>query len=46
MSVVVEIHNRIQIGFALGFSYYPPDEEAIYSELIVYIGLLSVHFKK
>ncbi len=44
--MVIEIQNRIQIGFALGFSYYGPDEVADYSELIIYLGLLSIHFKK
>ena len=42
----IEIQNRIQIVFALGFSYYGPEEVADYHELILYLGLISVHFKK
>ena len=45
-SMVIEIQNRIQIGFALGFSYYSSEEIANYNELILYFGLLSIHFKK
>lgn len=45
-SMVIEIQNRIQIGFALGFSYYSAEEVANYNELILYFGLLSIHFKK
>ena len=44
--MVIEIQNRVQIGFALGFSYYGPEETASYYEFILYLGLLSVHFKK
>tara|TARA_Y100001938_G_C7799349_1_gene286367 strand:- start:201 stop:335 length:135 start_codon:yes stop_codon:yes gene_type:complete len=38
----VEIHNRLAIGFALGWSYYSRDEEYNYSEVNIYLGLISI----
>ena len=38
----VELHNRLRIGFALGWSYYKKDEAHNYSEITIYIGLISL----
>jgi len=43
MSIIIE--NRLTVGFALGFAYYSPDEEHDYSELTLFLGLISVIFK-
>ena len=43
--MLIEIQNRIQVGFAVGFSYYGADEYAEYNELILFIGLISIHIK-
>jgi len=37
----LEIHNRIKIGFALGWSYFGRDREFDYSEVNIYFGLIS-----
>ena len=37
--------NRLRIGFAMGWSYYSKDEDHDWSELIVYIGLISITLK-
>jgi hypothetical protein len=41
----LEIHNRISIGFALGFAYYGRDEEHDWSEITLYLGLISIVIK-
>ena len=41
----LEIHNRINIGFALGWSYYGKDEEHDWVELSIYLGLISIIIK-
>ena len=41
----IEIQNRIKIGFCLGFAYFSSDEQYDYSEFILYLGLISVHYK-
>jgi len=38
----IEIHNRLKIGFALGWSYYSKDREYDYSEVTIYLGLISI----
>jgi len=38
----IEIHNRIKIGFALGWAYYSRDDEYDYSELTFFIGLIAI----
>ena len=38
----MEIHNRLKIGFALGWSYYSQDIEYNYSEVTIYLGLISI----
>ena len=38
----LEIHNRIRIGFALGWSYYGRDNDFSYSELNIYLGFLGL----
>tara|TARA_B100000085_G_scaffold163885_2_gene149025 strand:- start:3436 stop:3570 length:135 start_codon:yes stop_codon:yes gene_type:complete len=38
----LEIHNRLKIGFALGWSYYPKDRDFNYSEVTIYLGLISL----
>ena len=43
--MLIEIHNRLQVGFAVGFSYYGSDDEVEYSEFILFLGLISIHFK-
>ena len=42
MSYKISIHNRIFIGFALGWSYYGKTEEYDYSEFTLFLGLLSI----
>ena len=37
----IEIHNRLKIVFALGWSYYSRDREFDYSEVTIYLGLIS-----
>ena len=37
----IEVHNRLKIGFALGWSYYPSDREFDYSEVTINLGLIS-----
>jgi len=41
----VELQNRIRVGFVLGFSIFPPDEDFRFSEYIIYLGLISLHIK-
>jgi len=43
MEILLE--NRINVGFALGFAYYGPDEEFAYSEIILYLGLINIVIK-
>jgi len=38
----IEIHNRLKVGFALGWSYYSRDREFDYSEITIYLGLISI----
>jgi hypothetical protein len=38
----IELHNRVKVGFALGWSFYSKDEEFEYSELNIYIGLIGI----
>jgi|TARA_B110000977_G_scaffold11022_1_gene14358 hypothetical protein len=38
----IEIHNRLKIGFAFGWSYYSRDREYDYSEVTIYLGLISI----
>ena len=46
MSYKVEIHNRIKIGFAIGWSYYSNDKEHKWNETNIYIGLIGITIKK
>ena len=41
----LEIHNRIQLGFALGWSYFAKDDEHNYSELNIYVGITGLTIK-
>jgi len=41
----LEIHNRIQLGFALGWSYYAKDKEHNYNEVNIYLGLIGLTIK-
>jgi len=41
----IELQNRIRVGFVLGFSIFPPDEDFRFSEYIIYLGLISLHIK-
>jgi len=41
----LEIHNRISIGFALGFQYYGQDDEHNWSEITIFLGLISIVIK-
>lgn len=45
MDYMIEIHNRIQIGFAVGFSWYRLDELNDVGEFIILLGLISVNIK-
>ncbi len=45
MSYELEIHNRIYIGFALGFQYYSKDEEHDWSEVTLFLGLINIVIK-
>ncbi len=45
MEYTISLQNRLYIGFALGFSYYGSDKDFDYSEVILYLGLLSLHIK-
>ena len=45
MQYQISLQNRIFVGFALGFSYYGIDDNFDYGEFILYLGLLSLHFK-
>ena len=41
----VELQNRMKVGFVLGFSIFPSDEDFKFSEYILYLGLISLHIK-
>ncbi len=45
MQYEISLQNRLQIGFALGFSYYGVDKDFDYGEVILYLGLLSLHIR-
>ena len=40
--MVIEIHNRIPIGLAIGFSIYQPDDENDFSLAILYLLILEI----
>ena len=41
----VELQNRIPTGLVLGFSIYPPDDEFEDGEIILYLIVISIHYK-
>ncbi len=41
----IEIHNRIRIGFAIGFQYYGEDDLHDWSEVTIFLGLISIVIK-
>jgi len=41
----LEIHNRINLGFALGWAYYAKDADHDWVELNIYLGLIGLTFK-
>jgi len=41
----LEIHNRIIIGFAIGWAYYPEDAEHNWNEITFFLGLISIVIK-
>ena len=41
----IELQNRIPVGIAVGWSFYNKDENHDYGEFVVYLGLISLHFK-
>jgi hypothetical protein len=41
----LELQNRIQVGFAIGWSYYGIDDDFNYGEFILFLGLFSLNFK-
>jgi len=45
MNWELEIHNRINLGFALGWSYYGVDDEHDWVELNLYLGLIGLTIK-
>jgi len=40
----IEIRNRFNIGPAIGWGYYPIDEEHDDQKLIIYLTFISIHF--
>ena len=45
MEYTISLQNRLRVGFLVGFSYYESDENFEYGEVILYLGLLSLHIK-
>jgi|TARA_E500000305_G_C3883714_1_gene170985 hypothetical protein len=45
MSYELEIHNRIRIGFAVGFQYYGKDEQHDWAEVTLFLGLINIVIK-
>jgi hypothetical protein len=45
MEYTISLQNRLRVGFLVGFSYYESDENFDYGEVILYLGLLSLHIK-
>jgi len=45
MGPEIEIHNRIRIGFSIGWAYYGRDEDHNWSEFTIYLGLISIIIK-
>lgn len=45
MSYRLELYNRLRVGFALGWSYYSRDRKHNWSELVIYLGLISITIK-
>ena len=45
MPLEIEIHNRITVGFALGWAYYSRDEENEWSEIHFFLGLIGITLK-
>ena len=43
--VVIEIQERLSIGFAVGWGYYVAIEEYPYDELVIYLGIISINIK-
>jgi len=41
----IEIHNRLSVGFALGFQYYEPDALHSWTEVTIFLGLISIVIK-
>lgn len=41
----LEVQNRIPVGVAIGWSLFNKDESYDYGELILYLGIISLHFK-
>tara|TARA_R100000734_G_scaffold19104_1_gene18130 strand:- start:1478 stop:1633 length:156 start_codon:yes stop_codon:yes gene_type:complete len=45
MTYTLELYNRLRVGFALGWSYFERDKYHNWSELVIYIGLISITIK-
>tara|TARA_R100000231_G_scaffold139474_1_gene120842 strand:- start:769 stop:924 length:156 start_codon:yes stop_codon:yes gene_type:complete len=45
MTYTLELYNRLRVGFALGWSYFERDKDHNWSELVIYIGLISITIK-
>jgi hypothetical protein len=41
----IEIVNLIPSGFVVGFSIYPRNDEYDENEVIIFLLLISIHFK-
>ena len=41
----LELHNRLPIGFALGWAYYGRDQEHDWSEIDIFIGFIGITLK-
>jgi len=45
MSWELSIHNRIKVGFCIGWSWYGVDSDFDHSEFILFLGLVSLNLK-
>jgi len=41
----IEFHNRLNVGFTLGWAYYSRDVNHDWSEINIYIGLIGITLK-
>jgi|TARA_R110000782_G_scaffold68967_1_gene138767 hypothetical protein len=41
----LELQSRIPVGIAVGWSFYNKDENYDFGEFILFLGIISLHFK-